>query len=308
MDTFRAKRRINNVIARQHGLITRDQAISYGATASTIHNLLKSNTWIKVNAGVYRLAAVAPTWHQSLLAACFRSSGKTWICGRSAAAFWTLDGFEPNLVEVCTVRNFKSKDGSIVHRIPDMPPAHITNVKGIPLTTVHRTLADLGSVVEPHLVEAALECALRRRITTIDRLWGIIGELGRRGRRGPSVLARLLEAHDGRPTDSALETRCAQLLRKHGLPNPTRQVRIRDENGFLARVDFLYEQSGVVIEVDGRSHHVRRDQWATDLQRQNALTSKGLKVFRLTHEQIAANHPTSVIGIKEVLEPRLPGA
>jgi very-short-patch-repair endonuclease len=62
-------------------------------------------------------------------------------------------------------------------------------------------------------------------------------------------------------------------------------VRIHDEAGFLARVDFIWEDHGVVVEVDSRSH-LRRDQWEADLRRRNALTAQGLRVLHVTYERM----------------------
>lgn len=185
-----------------------------------------------------------------------------------------------------TTCNLKRLDEVIVHYVKQMPPRHVTVVSNIPITTVHRTLCDLGSVVAPDVVEVALECALRRKITTVDRIWRTIEELGTQGRRGPAVLAEILRTHAGRPTDSALETKCAQFFRRFRIPPPSRQVRIRDESGFLARVDFIWDDRGVVVEVDSRSHHLRRDRWEADLRRRNALTAGGLRVVHVTYERL----------------------
>jgi very-short-patch-repair endonuclease len=182
-----------------------------------------------------------------------------------------------------------------------MAPRHVTVVRGIPVTTVHRTLTDLGSVVDPNTVEMALESALRRKITTIDRLWRTIGEIGTRGRRGPAVLAGILGAHAGRPTESALETRFAQLVREFKIPSPARQVRVCDESGALARVDFIWEDAGVVVEVDGRSHHVRRDRWEADLRRRNGLTAQGLRVLHVTNERMILDAAGAAMEIRMAL-------
>lgn len=171
-----------------------------------------------------------------------------------------------------------------------MAPRHVTVVNNVPITTVHRTICDLGSAVDPDAVETAIDCALRRKITTVDRLWKTIEEVGIKGRRGPAVLAKILRSYAGRPTESALETRCAQFIRRFRLPPPTRQMRIRDESGFIARVDFIWEQHGVVVEVDSRSHHLRRIQWEADLRRRNLLTAKGLHVLHVTHERLLHDH------------------
>jgi very-short-patch-repair endonuclease len=298
---LRPDQAISHIAADQYGLITRADALKAGLTVQGVERRLTSGDLVRMYAGVYRDPAVPRSLEQSLLAVCLRAPGRTWVGHRSAAAFWALDGFAPGPIEVvCSIR-LRADPPVVVHEVSTMPESHVAVVRNIPVTTVHRTLVDLGSVASPDLVELALECALRRRIATIDRLWGIIEALGTKGRRGPAVLAKLLTAHDARPTESALETRCAQLFRRFGLPEPTRQHWVRDETGFVARVDFFYESAGLVVEIDGRSHHMRRQQWQQDLRRQNSLIAGGAKVLRITHEQMRVDPEGFVRDVEAVL-------
>jgi very-short-patch-repair endonuclease len=299
------KRRPDQVLAslaaRNHGLITRTQALAAGVSRTGIARRLRSGEWIRVYPGVYRIAAVPVSWRQQVLAPCLRRPGRTWAFARTAGAFWELDGCGRDVIEVVSTQPIRSHDKVEYHVVTAMARRHVTVVNAIPVTTVHRTLTDLGSVVDANTVEMALESALRRNITTIDRLWRTIEEVGTRGRRGPAVLAAILGAHAGRPTESALETTFAQLVRRFGLPSPTRQVCISDESGLPARVDFFWEGHGVVVEVDGRSHHLRRDQWEADLRRRNGLTSQGLRVLHVTYERMSIDAAGAATEIRMAL-------
>ena len=109
----------------------------------------------------------------------------------------------------------------------------------------------------------------------------------RRGRRGPKTLRLVLDWRGIRPaTDSYLETRFLQFLRRHGFPKPDRQRRIYGEDGLIARVDFIYEDFNLIIEVDSRTHHTRQLDWERDLRRRNALTSRGGRVLHVTHHRL----------------------
>ena len=59
-------------------------------------------------------------------------------------------------------------------------------------------------------------------------------------------------------TDSPLETRFLQLLRRSRLPAPRRQYEIHDEGTFIARVDFAYPEIRLAVEVDGYRFHSSR--------------------------------------------------
>jgi very-short-patch-repair endonuclease len=286
MRTFGPKHRADYLTAKQLGLITRAQSLQVGISVHGIARRLASGEWIRVHENVYRLASAPVTIEQMWLAACLRRPGSVWLSHRAAAAFWKLDGFEQRIVEVTTVCDLRS-DGTItVHRIPLMPRIDATSVANMPVTTVHRTLIDLGSVASPDDVELALDCALRRRITSNDRLLRRLQAISTHGRRGPAVLRSVLDKHSGRPTDSALETRFAQFLRLHNLPEADKQVTIYDDAGFVARVDFFFEVARAIVEVDGRNHHLRRRQWEHDLRRRNRLTAQGYRVLHVTAQRL----------------------
>jgi Protein of unknown function (DUF559)/Transcriptional regulator, AbiEi antitoxin len=290
---FGPKLLVAEIAARQYGLITRRQALELGMSAAAISRRLESGEWLRVFENVFRLASAPITVQQKWLAVCLRNPGRIWLSHRASAAFWRLDGFEQELVEATAVCDIRSSNRAIVHRVQSMPPADVTVVAQIPVTTVHRTLIDLGAVVPADDVELALECALRRRITSIDRLQRRLAAIGTRGRRGPAVLGSIIRHHSGRPTDGALETRFVQFLRRFGLPMPDRQVAIHDEAGLVGRVDFIYECLRVVVEVDSRAHHQRRSAWEDDLRRRNRLTSEGYLVLHVTYERLT-NDPNGI--------------
>ena len=82
---------------------------------------------------------------------------------------------------------------------------------------------------------------------------------------------------------SILESDFASLVEAFGLPRPCRQWPVRDEGGrVLARVDFAYPAARLVIEIDSLRHHAGPQDWRDDLQRQNVVMARGLRVLRFT--------------------------
>ena len=273
----------------QFGLFTREQALSLGLTNRWLRRRIRSGLPTPEYFEVFRFSAVPPSFHQRLLAVCLRAPGKIWVSHRGAGAFWDLDEVPRNIVEVTSLVGMRVDPTKVVlHRTQRIPQKDITSVLGIPVTTVHRTLIDLGAAMDRDAVEVALECALRRRITSIDRLLRRLEAIGASGRRGAGVLKDILDARElgAPPTDSALEVRFIQLLRRGRLPVPVRQRVVRDDRGFVARVDFEYIDSGIVIEVDSRKHHLRVTAWERDLRRRNRLTSAGKRVLHVTYERM----------------------
>lgn len=281
-------------------MITRAQARELGLSHAQIQKRLSAGSWEIFLSRVFHAVQVPLTWHARLLAACLWGGPDSAISHRSAAALWSLDGFDHELVEMTTARCHQGRPGLVVHRSAFLPSSHVARVGPIRVTTVHRTLVDIGAVASPDLVEQALECALRRRITTEARLQSCLHQIRSRGRKGPAVLQSLLSTRGfgAAPTESSLETETLQTLRRHGLPEPDRQHVVCDDRGFVARVDLAYLNEKIVIEVDSRSHHLRQEEWERDLARRNELTSQRWSVFHATKKKISQSASSFVACIK----------
>jgi very-short-patch-repair endonuclease len=79
-----------------------------------------------------------------------------------------------------------------------------------------------------------------------------------------------------------LERRFLALVRQAGLPRPETQRRIRSEGRHVARVDFLYAEHAIVIEVSGRLGHSNPTDRERDAQRRNELQDLGYLVYEYT--------------------------
>jgi very-short-patch-repair endonuclease len=285
----RAAERLTRLARSQYGVFTRQQAHTCGLTDDSLWRRTKSGLLVAESKNVFRFAVVPQSFKQMLLAQCLRAPGRIWASHRAAGALWQLDEILPEVVEVTSLISIApSRSDVVVHRVADMPSRDTCVLAGIPVTTVHRTLVDLGAVAGADVVEAAMESALRRRLTTIEKLEARMAEIGGRGRRGTGVLRRVLARREpgAPPTDSGLETQFVQLLRRGRLPQPSRQQVVRDESGLVARVDFEYLGRDIVIEVDSRKHHLRMREWEKDLKRRNRITSQGKRVLHVTYRRM----------------------
>lgn len=160
---------------------------------------------------------------------------------------------------------------------------------GIRATSIARTLLDLCATLSEPAAEAALDDALRRRITTVARLDEWINERAAHGRRGLRLFRRLLELRDtSAPLESPLETRFFRFLRKHGLPLPVPQFEIAT-GGSYARVDFAYPHARLAVEIDGYAYHSGRREWEHDLNRRNRLTLVGWRIIHVTARRLSGD-------------------
>jgi len=168
-------------------------------------------------------------------------------------------------------------------------------VHGVPVTTVARTIVDLAGVLHPGRTERAFDNALARGLTTVVAVREVATELCASGRGGSALMHRLLdERADGYVApESGLEARFLSIVRAAGLPEPLRQ---RDLGGqeWVGRVDFLYPDKRLVVEIDSDLHHSTLLDETADSTRDRALREAGYRVVRIG-EQLVWHQPQEVM-------------
>jgi very-short-patch-repair endonuclease len=197
---------------------------------------------------------------------------------------WELRGFNHADVEITSFRGGVPRiRGLRLHTTNTLGPADHDLRDGIAVTSVARTLLDLGAVVRPAMVDAALADARHRRLVTPAWMWRTLDRLAVPGRRGVATLRAVLERCDPSqaPTESALEDGFIRVLRRFGHPMPTRQVRIDD-----MRLDFHFEPWPLIAEVDGGRWHSSEADRRRDRRRDNRVRGKGLYVVRFNWNDI----------------------
>ncbi len=238
------------------------RSIERGQSEGRFHQL-QHGIWL-----VGERATGVEGWKQDVAAAA-ATGGR--IAGQTAAALYSLDGFDPGLVpiELNVPRGSAARrPGVRVRRMLE----DARTVNRITVTGPAETLVDLAADLRPRpgcaaatkrldafdLVELAVECALHNELVTIADLRAIARRAG--NRPGAQVLREVLAQRPDEltPTESYLETRGVQVLRDAGLPTFDRQVQIGPYRVDLGR-------DHVVIEFLGEEWH--HDRTSADFQR-----------------------------------------
>ncbi len=202
---------------------------------------------------------------------------------RAAAALHGFDGFRPGTVEVCVPRNLESNDrNAIVHGWRRSDEADVVVIDGIRATSVERTLAQLGAVVERRKVEQALDGALRDGLSpvaleqTLERLW-------RPGRTGVGTLRRLIDdpRRTGMLPDSWFERLVQHVANAAGLPPVVLQHEVRVASG-RRRLDLAYPDVKLGIEAHSRRFHFGPTRTEADNIRDLELAAIGWEVVYVT--------------------------
>jgi very-short-patch-repair endonuclease len=263
---------------------------SCGITIKQLHRLVRIGTLEHVSGSVFRFSGSATTWHQRVLAATLDGGADCHASHRSAAALHGLDGFEASgVVEVVVPMEVRHRRTDvIVHHTKDLPDSDRTKVGPIPVTSVARTLIDLGAVLPATVVEEAFDSAERDRKVTRSAVERRYKALRAPGRNGIGAMTQVLDGRlaVARVPRSVLERRMFRLLKAAGLPRPETRFRVRLLDGRVVELDFAFVAELLGIEVDGHGSHATRKERAADNARANALADLGWKLRRFTYEQV----------------------
>jgi hypothetical protein len=108
---------------------------------------------------------------------------------RSAGRLWRLRGVPRWRPEVTVPRTSCSTTaGIVVHRTDSLDPGDVARRHGTPVTSVARTLLDLGSLLPPPVLATTTEDACIRNLVSPIDLVATLERLGRPGRRGAAAL------------------------------------------------------------------------------------------------------------------------
>ena len=289
--------RIADTAARQLGLFTYQQARRAGATRAFLRHRLGHRQWVEVEYHVYALTGSPTSWRQHLLAAVLSAGGVSAASHRSAAQLYGCPGFRQDWLELSVPRGRRPRLPRAVLHEASLPRHHIKIVQGIPTTSVARMLVDNAALLHPRRTERAIDNCLARRLVTVAALWSVMADVGGRGRDGVALMRELLLARgEGFVAPaSELERMMVELLVANGLPLPVRELNLGDADGWIGRVDFVYRDAKVLIEVDGRFGHTQLLDRRADKARDNRLTAAGWRILRIDYEMLV-RHPDAVVG------------
>lgn len=210
------------------------------------------------------------------------------VSHRSASAVWGIRPWSGTFVEITLPGRggTKKRPGRLIHRSGDLPGQERTVERGIPTTTLPRTLLDLAAVVPPHHLRRAVERADQAELFDLREVQRVLGaHPGRPGRRPLLALLADFQDHGDTVTRSDLEAIMLQICVDHGFSRP--QVNHYDGK---RESDFRWPDHHLIVEVDSWTFHGRtRRAFDGDRARDRALLREGWRVARFTDRQILAD-------------------
>jgi very-short-patch-repair endonuclease len=240
-----------------------------------IKRRLRSGALHRVHPGVYRVGHEAPSTLASYMAAVLACGPGAALSGMAAAHLYGLVR-QRQRPEV-TAPNDRRVEGVLTHRIR-LHGRDVTEFKGIPVTTVPRTIVDIaGHFGFDPLAELCHHAQIRYRV----RPRVLYSALSRcPNAKGAANLHRIFRG-DGDILLSDLERRFLALLRKARLPLPRTN---RPAGGRY--VDCRWPEHKLTVELDSYTYHHTRHAWEQDRRREREARVRGDEFRRYTWDDV----------------------
>jgi hypothetical protein len=298
---------IARIASRQAGVVTRAQLTDAGVSRHVLRRRLQAERLVPAGCSVYVIGGVPSSWKRAALAACLDLGSEAVLSHRSAAAVWKLSLATGEVIDVTVPYSHSARRSSPnvnVRRSRLLTAADRAVVRGLPVTSVERTIVDLAAVVEAEELATCLDDALCRRMVSPASLAKALDRLASKGRRGTTYLRRLLRPWlDGKRVESVAEGQVRRVIASAGLAEPvTRHEVYTSEGHFVGRLDFAWPSRRLALEVDGFRWHANPAAQVNDAVRANRLAALGWTVLRTTPAEIRAGGEHVLAAVRRHLD------
>ncbi len=292
------------------GVVSRSQLLGLGLSSHSIEWRREAGRLLSVCEGVYAVGRPATGQEAEWAAALLATGSGSMLAGRSAGAIHEI---VRSGGRVETVRKHSRKPSSFrlgppgllsrrevkVRRSAFVESCQVVTIRGLRATSVARTLLDLAGTMPETRLRAAFNEADRKGMLRESQLRAC-AELSR-GRRGGSRFRRLVESRrpETAESESELEAMFLLLCEEAGLPLPKPNRPVLE-----FRVDCLWPDQRLVVELDGYEFHRGRMAFERDAQRDNRLKRAGFQVLRFTWDMVAHRRDEVVALVSQELQAR----
>lgn len=261
---------------RSHGVVARAELLEAGISSDEIGHRIRRGSLIRVHRGVYRVGHAAPSVLARYAAAVKAAGDRALLAGRAAAHLHRLlrgAAPRPELI----VSSDRRIAGVVTHRWQTAPQDAVAE-RGIPVTTVARTIVDLARVLSPPgLARAVHEASTKHRLGP-DAIEAILAR--RHNWPGCRALRSVLWGETP-VTLSRLESKFLERLGEAGLPLPRSNEAIGDRI-----VDCHWPEQRLTVELDGYRYHRTRHAWEQDRRREREARARGDDFRRFSYADV----------------------
>ena len=284
---------------------SREDALAAGYSDADIRRHVATRRWVRLTRGAYTqpgpdVEAMAAwdraAWlHMRTAKAVYRRlGGRAVVSHQSALLLHGVRVSELDLRRVHVTRTVGAggSGSTVCQHAPRPSIGESVELDGVRMTAGARAVVETIRATSYPVAVSVVDQALRR-IATAEQLTDALGLFA--NRPGINTATRAVLFADGR-AESVGESRLRVLLADLGLPAPLLQAEIRDSDGSLvARVDFLFELWGVIVEFDGAVKYgdCGPDTLIAEKVREDRLRDLGYQVVRVCWADLA--RPTELL-------------
>lgn len=270
----------------QHGAVATRQVRALGGTDQLVRRRASAGRWIRETSRVLRLAGAPRTPEQRLMIAVLHAGEGAVASHASAAWLWELPGF---VAGTAVTRPRPHGDrAALGHRPVLLPPTQCTEVRGIPVTSLPRTIFDLAATLPIGRTARLVDTVVGRSPAMLAALHAMLEELACRGRPGIRSMRAVLDERPRRSgiPPTGLERRFEELCRNAGIHGLERQVDVGGHS-WIGRADYLVRRVRLPIEIDSEAHHTSLSDKRHDARRDAEMRAAGwADVLRITEEDV----------------------
>jgi very-short-patch-repair endonuclease len=272
--------RFRQLIRRQHGVVSLEQARAAGYTRQTVARKVAAKAWFPAGPRVYQVAEHEETPRSRAIAALLSLGVDATLVGVSAAWWWGLHDTAPARPQVAVPpeRRPRPRDDVDVLRRP-IAPTDRTRVSGLTVTKRALTVLDAAARLGVEDGARVADRALQAGSVSVETLRAAHSRT--LGRHGSPVGAELIALAAGGARSWA-ERELHRRMRGAGITGWGANTEIVLPGFGRALGDVVFEEAKVVVEVDGWAYHRDLRAFQRDGPRQSALAAAGWVVLR-TH-------------------------
>ena len=279
---------LHALASEQHNRISRAQLEEAGLSRTAIEHRVEVGRLVRVIEGVFAFPPLIDDDHGTWIAATLASS-ESYLNRLSAACAWGALDRRPTYETVVRPGSGGPRvlDGIVVYRSTTLD-GETTEVDGIPVTTMPRTLLDLACFASNKALARAIRESIRLERTTMRGLGDYLGRCEHR--RGCLRLARALGRYRDLPLErarSGAEIRALEILRDAGRSMPRLNVRVAGEEA-----DLSWPREKLIVEIDGGPFH---QDVGEDARKEAAWRHAGWHVERVPSDDVYDNPSTFLV-------------
>lgn len=249
------------IAERQWGIVRRGDLEALGVHQRRVRRWVGAGLLHELHPGIYAVGHRGVSRRAEYLAAVWWCGGDAALSAESACAYkgWTVeDADHPPAVHVVTTAAKDARPGVIVHRTRRLPVDDVaTYERLLRVTDDARTLIDRADALGYRELRGLADRLRSLPTAQLERTHARLP-----GRAGWRRTELLIHSEDARAR-SELERRFTRYLAHHALPQPD------ERNAVVAgcQADCVYHAPRLVVELDSRAHHHRRQEMLQDRQR-----------------------------------------